>query len=1765
MAYDKKYDKLKLTNLKMSVACKMLRKHRLILTLNFISFSITLLTTGALPQWTEYLDLSLGAQVSTQPAICSKQNELYAVWSDSRLGGRELFFRMSRDGGLTWSDEERLTESEGDSVRPAIVCDRKYLHLVWEEQGAGSSDILYKRWDGTGWGQAQILSAGLPAGEFLDSRKPDVATTTIFPGSIVFVVWESASEKNTSVYLTRSVDDGLTWSIPRTVVNGDWDTSEPEVAGGVRTAHVVWRDEREGEGKVFIRQWGEVALGDEVRLSAYGDCKRPVIAALESLVYVGWESSFGEGMPSNIFVTQSDDGGGNFLQAQHITQNTAESILLTLVVSAGDVWVVWQDGQAGNWEIFYSIKNFRNSHWQSVERFTSTDIDSIMPCVASTPGAPDDQIHLLWVERQNEERSNLIYVRRDTIPPLPPSKPTHFDMNAPLPYDNDNTLTFLWEENVDQIEPPDKYKIYVSIDDEEFQHGGESDKPIFELNNAESGGTYRLAVEAVDKVGNVSERSDISESVIVDATMPEVFIHLPLPNTTLAGDTPVIITCRYVALSFGNPDFPTQRFDVALPFGNLDFPTQKFDALVQWRLMYGETVAPKKWQLLLELSDVNSHEVENYLALIWDVSELEGVYSLALFAVDEAGNESLLSIPLVIDNRPPLPISTGESRELFKSDLEADYRMPVWSPDGSKIAYVSNEGGAEDIWVFDLGSQTKTRLTRDIEIGVYPAWSADSEWIVYQSLRDTNVGADGLSIEGNWDIWAIRTDGSNQRPLISDAPMERHPAVSASGRQLAFTSDKDGDGEIWLLSNFDEVINTNAPPHATQLTRNDWEEASPSWSPDETKITFQSDRRGNWDIFQINVDGSNDVPLTTYMANETNPKWAPDGKRILFVSDQSGIRREILALGPYGDGSDIVQLSPYGEDARYADWSNDGNAMVYQSGMRIYSLDFLFPPAEIEALILHPHRGEHINGKVNIIGIARGTDFQSYHLELFVGSTPEQTGTEPTAFPIGGISTAQVSQVGFLGQFDASALLGTIAFQGEYLIKLVVTGRGGESVEDTVRVIIEDERPKLLVTSPEDNLITEELTIRVTGQTEPQTQVRINGERVKLDEEDCFSAYLLLNEGQNEIAVKAENSMGAESVVHRVVYLDTQEPHISIETPKSDNPNQDEPLNDFKIVEVPYLPVAVSVDKKARVEILGVSVSLEPGQKFRRTILLSEDANLISVEAVDQLGRTKRIQRRVIYEKPDIVRKDVSPPGITNVMPPDGATLGFKPQEISAVLVDDVAIDPETIVFTFDDVEYDDWEFDEESSRFSFTPQESLLIDGEHKFTIDVKDTSEITASQCVSFFFIDAEPLEAAISAESVASSIKVICTSSKLLANIPASTITPGGSSIGYSLNLNYETTSPEPPYRYADIFDASASQRSFSLHVSIIDRAGRTSEVFGYFAQARLSATEETILRIADGPDVVFPVMGEYTGSPLPNVILRSQEVDVTRTAAQRQNADSRNLKLMGIVYVVETDREELKEENEQIGSPLQFTLKLHSSDSSAHFAMFYWDIQQPQHWIPLDATIDAKTGQIVADVEKMGSYALLIDEEAPEIKNLRPKDGESVPLDRFLVEAVIADTGSGIAWIELSIDARPAEYEINGNRLVYLPANLPRGLHTLKLSVWDRASNFTEISSTFFTSDVFEFAGDITSYPNPAKEKATFIFKLTKSADVTLEIYDVSAQLVYTDKLRDVTGERFSWDCKNRAGTPVASGVYIYVIEATRDEQTIRKTGKIAVVK
>jgi hypothetical protein len=236
------------------------------------------------------------------------------------------------------------------------------------------------------------------------------------------------------------------------------------------------------------------------------------------------------------------------------------------------------------------------------------------------------------------------------------------------------------------------------------------------------------------------------------------------------------------------------------------------------------------------------------------------------------------------------------------------------------------------------------------------------------------------------------------------------------------------------------------------------------------------------------------------------------------------------------------------------------------------------------------------------------------------------------------------------------------------------------------------------------------------------------------------------------------------------------------------------------------------------------------------------------------------------------------------------------------------------------------------------------------------------------------------------------------------------------------------------------------------------------------------------------------------------------------------------------------------------------------------MFQWD-SLFQQWLPLNVIRD-RLGIFEATANRFGSYAFLVDWVPPIINTVFPENSAEVQPERFLILYEITDEGSGVDAIQLLVDNQsvPFLYEDMTGQLTYLPSNLEAGRHTLEISALDRAGNEVRRTIEFFTQDIFDFADKVIVYPNPTSHDAIITFQLTKSADVTLEIYDVTGGLIYRDVLRNVVGqqsasldEAFVWDCTNQAGESVAGGVYIYVLEAKRDGKTIRRLGKVAIVR
>ncbi|MCW5873851.1 MAG: PD40 domain-containing protein [Anaerolineales bacterium] len=196
---------------------------------------------------------------------------------------------------------------------------------------------------------------------------------------------------------------------------------------------------------------------------------------------------------------------------------------------------------------------------------------------------------------------------------------------------------------------------------------------------------------------------------------------------------------------------------------------------------------------------------------------------------------------------------------------------PVWAPDGSGIAYdaIPNADVSRDIYYMTLAEREPFALTSMPGFDCYPSFSPDGTKLVYMSERD-----------GNRDLFIIDMEGNELLQLTDHPGYDYEPAWSPDGEQIVFTSRRTGNSEIF-------IINADGTD-LRQLTDQwglDWR---PSWSPDGEWIVFETWRNGNADIYMMRPDGSDVTQLTDNPSEDGHATFSPDGRYIVFHSSRAG-------------------------------------------------------------------------------------------------------------------------------------------------------------------------------------------------------------------------------------------------------------------------------------------------------------------------------------------------------------------------------------------------------------------------------------------------------------------------------------------------------------------------------------------------------------------------------------------------------------------------------------------------------------------------------------------------------------------------------------------------------------------------------------------------------------------------------------------------------------------------------------------------------------
>jgi len=190
---------------------------------------------------------------------------------------------------------------------------------------------------------------------------------------------------------------------------------------------------------------------------------------------------------------------------------------------------------------------------------------------------------------------------------------------------------------------------------------------------------------------------------------------------------------------------------------------------------------------------------------------------------------------------------------------------PAWSPDGDRIAFTSTRAGNPDIYVFNLKDQSLMQLTSTRAPEKYPAWSPSGTQISF--IRDFAYS----------QLWIMSDTGQYQtRFAVSGEVNDMWPAWSPDGNYILF-SQLNSANVPWLVSLRYEDRNTTKSTRIPSRGQSDIGPiAQPAISPDGNWIAFESWPDGvNHDIFLMTINGSNKIRLTTDKDFDFGPAWRP--------------------------------------------------------------------------------------------------------------------------------------------------------------------------------------------------------------------------------------------------------------------------------------------------------------------------------------------------------------------------------------------------------------------------------------------------------------------------------------------------------------------------------------------------------------------------------------------------------------------------------------------------------------------------------------------------------------------------------------------------------------------------------------------------------------------------------------------------------------------------------------------------------------------------
>src|SRR5919198_528880 len=195
------------------------------------------------------IDISNNTKLSSEPHLSlSRKSNVYVVWSDDTTGNGDIYFRASADNGTTFSKVKRLSNNTGSSTEPQIATSGKSnVYVVWSDDTTGNGDIYFRmsKDNGNTFSGIKNLSRNSTG----SSTEPQIAASG---KSSVSVVW--SDDTTGDIYFRASENNGRSFAHSTKLIARSGNSQFPQMTISEKNnVYVVWSNDITGNGDIYFK------------------------------------------------------------------------------------------------------------------------------------------------------------------------------------------------------------------------------------------------------------------------------------------------------------------------------------------------------------------------------------------------------------------------------------------------------------------------------------------------------------------------------------------------------------------------------------------------------------------------------------------------------------------------------------------------------------------------------------------------------------------------------------------------------------------------------------------------------------------------------------------------------------------------------------------------------------------------------------------------------------------------------------------------------------------------------------------------------------------------------------------------------------------------------------------------------------------------------------------------------------------------------------------------------------------------------------------------------------------------------------------------------------------------------------------------------------------------------------------------------------------------------------------------------------------------